>query len=214
MRLVVAAALLLAARTAAATTGGPTFVEVLGFDAPDAKIYIVTRFHDESGRLPEVHFVHTAGPKRGRATRVESIRKGLTETEFDVLEQRIATLGARLQSLRALPGAVVDPDGDSRVSAQLGQALGVKRTTKRTVRVPDYAAGTGTRPCRVVELQLTRGTLAGAIELRDCHPVSTGVVAAFPVPGTDALLAIVSSRPDDFELGYSVERPLLLVPAP
>jgi hypothetical protein len=197
MRLVVIAALLLTGRTAAATVGGPTIVELLGFDAPDAKIYVVTRFEDESGRPPEVHFIHAAGPRLARVTRVESIESDLTDRDHDVLEERIVKLRKRLRPL-----------------ARISDKIAVTRATTRFVRVPDFAAGTGTRPCRMVGLALTVGELTNAVELRDCHPPSTGVVTAFAVPGGDAVLVIVSSRPDDFELGYPVQRPLLLVRAP
>jgi hypothetical protein len=208
--ILVCAVVLGAASPALATTGGPTELEVLGYDAGDHKIYFVETRFDESGVAPAVYFVHTAGARIGKVTRVMSITRGVDTADdpLALVGRRVDRLRKRLAPLAGLAtGAHVD---HTRASPQLATTLALARTAAGTVQVKDWLDQT-MRACDRVALQLTHGERSGRIELTDCFRGSTGVVTAYPIPDSSATFVVVTSRPILYELGYAVEQPLLLV---
>jgi len=184
-RLAVACAVVLSTSAAFATTGGPTEIDLLGYDAKDHKIYFVETHHDESGRMPQIYFVRTEGARIGKLVRVASIQRGVVGSPDPdgVLGARVDKLRERLETLPPLGGEPQrDDDARGRVSDRVGRALGLTRKRTGTELVPDLDESP--HACAVVELGLTHGERSGQLELRECHPGSSGVVSAYAIPTT------------------------------
>lgn len=84
---------LLFVETAFATVGGPRSVEVLGYDAGDAKLYWLVSEGGEGGELPRLYFL---SGKTGKVTAVSSWYKGEDGGESTFYE-RLAALRKRLK---------------------------------------------------------------------------------------------------------------------
>lgn len=205
-------ALLLASPSAArATTGGPTFAEVLGYDAPDQKVYYAIHPGGEVDDPPQVYFIPLSGPSAGKHVRVKSYYQGDYDQQTEEVPKRIAKLRKRLKRMPVV--ATSRRKDDTAYGSVLPPAIKpVKLGRRVTKRWTDEEFFT---KCRRVELTLTHRA-SGAMghgQLHECGPTSR-VTALFAVPGRTELLVFVSSKPDVLEGGYETQVPILLtVPA-
>jgi len=94
-----------AALPAAATVGGPSEIEVVGYDAADHKLYILHHRHDASDSPPALQYFLLASDDPYRAIPVKSWYEGAEPHEFDwdAFEAKLTKLRARLSPLEAAP---------------------------------------------------------------------------------------------------------------
>ena len=83
-----------------ATVGGPSSIEVLGYDETDAKVYVLEQRHDESGDLPTLMFFAIRGPDARHPVRVRSEYAGESNAVEAAFPERLRTLKARLAPIR------------------------------------------------------------------------------------------------------------------
>lgn len=181
---------------------GPHTLDVLGFAPEEHRLYVLEHYDDESGDLPQLHFMHTRGHHMGRLVPVRSWYEGeLAQVEGE-FEGRLSVLLTRLRPMRPLPISTL--------------SLRTRVVKRRALRLyPDRP------PIRKFELRLT--VRPGDVDLVASlggHALVTAylrprahLVEAFRIPGERLAVAVVSYVGIPFEVGYE-KQAALLVPLP
>jgi hypothetical protein len=96
------------ATSASATVGGESWIELLGFDEADAKIYLLETHYDASADLPQLVYLALDSPEPTRMIRVRSWYEG--DDAHNQFPQRLRQLRQRLVPLEAadLTGLEID----------------------------------------------------------------------------------------------------------
>ncbi len=178
---------------------GPHTLDVLGFDAEHHRLYVLEHFDDESGDLPQLHFMHTRGHHVGRLVPVRDWYIGdATEVEAN-FEPRLTELLSRLRPLPSLSLDTLD--------------LRTRVVRRRALRL--YA---DQPPIRKFDLKLTvRPRDEESISSFGARTVVTAylrprahLVEAYRIPGEHLAVAIVSYVGIPFEIGYEKHAALLV----
>jgi hypothetical protein len=187
-------------RTETESGYGPHTLDPLGYDPASGALYLLEHFDDETGDLPQLHIMHTAGSHVGRLTPVRSWYQGPVVEVEARFEDRLSELRATLQVLRPMPLDQV--------------SLRTRVTRRRALRLYQDRP-----PVRKYELRLTvRPTRAvhpiasiGASELVTAYlRPRAHVVDLARVPGAGLALALVEYIGLPFELGYTKQAALLV----
>jgi len=178
---------------------GPHTLDALGFDPEEHRLYLLEHFDDESGDLPQLHFMHTRGHHMGRLVPLRSWYRGDPIDVEAQFENNLEQLMARLRPLRALPLDLM--------------ALRTRVVKRRALRLFSDQP-----PIRKFELRLT-------VRPRDMEPISSlggntvvtaylrpraHLVEAFRIPGEHLAVAIVAYVGIPFEVGYEKHAALLV----
>ena len=194
--------------TARATTGGPTFAEVLGYDAQDHKVYYAIQPGGEVDDPPQVYFIPLSGPSAGKHVRVKSYYQGDYDQQSVEVPRRIEKLRTRLKRMPTVATANRNVEGQvygSDLPPGIKPATLARRVTKRWKDEEFFTR------CRRVEVTVTHPAsgATGSGALNECGP-KCRVTALFAIPGRTELLAFVSTKPDTMEGGYETQVPMLL----
>lgn len=189
---------------AMASTSGSRELDVLGYDAEDRKVYFLEHFHDESGEVPRLSFMHVAGPHAGKMIPVESWYRDDADAVEAKFPGRLAQLEGRLMRL------VPEPQGT--------YALSTRITQRRAQRIyPEDP------PVRKYTLQLTVAPHRDAHEIASLYAPSRATVTAYfrpkatltevaRIPGMDVSVALVSYLGIPYEVGYERDVAVLIRP--
>lgn len=184
------------------TCAGSHSLDPLGYEPEEHRLYLLEHFEDESGDLPQLHFMHARGHHIGRLVPVRHWYCGDAEEVEAAFEGRLAELRSRLLPLRPIPAEEL--------------VLTTRVVKRRALRLhPDSA------PIRKYDLRLSvRPLHSEAISSLGGRTVVTAylrprarISEAFRVPGERLAVAIVSYVGIPFELGYEKDA-ALLVPLP
>jgi len=207
--LAAAIAILAWSSDARATHGGPSMVEVLGYDSGDHKIYYRVLPGGEVDAEYTLFFMRTTGQHAGKAQRILSIYKNLPKewgAREDEIARRVAKLQRRLRKMR--PVAKSKPiDGlDDALPKGLRYVSLKRKVLKRWKHPDDYGK------CSKVRVTVKRpGTpVTGTIEMTECGGEPIRATAVYKIPGSQRLFVLLSSKPDLWEGGYQNQKPLLL----
>lgn len=187
------------------TCGGPQLLEVLGYHPVEGRVYFLEHYHDDSGDLPQLLYMHTGGPHMGRIVPVRSWYEGAH------MAPEAASFGAqqfttRLAELRA----ALEPM--HRV-AYHDWRLTTRVIRRRALRVyPDHP------PIRKFELRLrvasksggTISSIGAQTEVTAYLRPRAEVSAVYAIPNGHQHVAVLSYVGIPFEVGYEKNTALLL----
>lgn len=171
---------------------GPHTLDLLGYQPATRKLYYLEHFEDESGDLPQLHVIHTAGRHVGRATPVRSWYQGEPGDVEGRFEERLADLRRVLVPLRPM-----DPES---------MVLRTRVTKRRALRLFPQEP-----PIRKYELRLS---VLPADDGRITSIGATTTVTAFlrprahlieaaRIPREPLAIAVVEYVGIPFELGFA-----------
>ena len=196
--------------SASATVGGPTMVEVLGYDVRDQKIYYVVVRSDSSDELPQVFFMHLDGAHAGKPQLVLSIKKGIddhSENAYGRFEARLAKLRKRLAKIRVV--ATAKREGASERGDELPPAVKGVRTSRVRLGVKRYDDWE-VECLRVrVTVRIPKTKLRAKTIVQECSGPAR-VTAIYSIKNRRERLVLLSSEPSPWEGGYEVQVPLLV----
>jgi hypothetical protein len=181
---------------------GAHTLDALGYDTEKQRVYLLEHFEDESGDLPQLHFMHTHGHHMGRLIPVRTWYSGDAAEVEEKFEARLAELASGLRPLRPL-------SLDDLV-------LSTRVVRRRALRLyPDLP------PIRKYELRLTVrpfhrdvvSSFGGRALVTAYLRPRARLIEAYRIPGERLALAIASYIGIPFELGYE-KNAALLVPFP
>lgn len=215
--------------TAGATVGGPSTIEVLGFDPGDAKVYVLEHHHDESGDLPQLSFWALMGAPAGGRVRVRSWYAGDAAAADASFPQRLATLRARLQPLPARGGEGVElrvqewevrPCTQQQIGATPAQQKAATelqrgKPFRPQVELPSGPHGepAGTvSMCRILHVDVRWGAHRAEATLESWGGLQ--LVSAYVLPRPHHRLVVLRHLGHTHETGYAADVPLLLHAAP
>jgi hypothetical protein len=184
-------------RSTEGTGAGPRTLEILGHAASDGRVYLLERFHDRSGDLPQLHFVHTRGAHAGKQVAV----RGWYDGDRDAVSAR---LPERLRRLRA-------------VLAPLAPARGADwRLTTRVIKRRALRLDPADPPIRKYTLQLAvrpanDAVYGGAITTVTAYlRPRASLGAVHRIPGQPRYLALATFTGVPLGIGHLREIPMLL----
>ena len=183
-----------------ATVGGPQHIEVLGLDQKAQKIYLMRHFEDGRARLPQLYYYQLNSTNPTKLIQVRSlyinpktklIDYDQESTQFD---REIAKIQKRLLLLQ--------PIHNSNASIQI---LTTKNGTAKAWYDPQEPIDKWTYQYRVKSLRL-KSTLQTA----ESYKQGLNISRVYKVPHKNNILVTVKYLGIPFEMGYTVEDPVLL----
>jgi len=173
-------------------------LDALGLDPESHRLYLLEHFDDESGDLPQLHFMHTRGQHMGRLVPVRDWYRGALDKVEAQFERRLEALTRRLRPLRPLSADALQ--------------LQTRVVRRRALRLDADSP-----PIRKFELRLTVRQRDAAISSLGWRTVVTAylrprarLVEAWRVPGERLALAFVAYVGIPFEIGYEKQAALLV----
>lgn len=184
---------------AGAAKAGPHELDVLGYDPGDHKIYLLEHFNDESGDLPQLHFVHTRGGHAGRLVPVKSWYQGDAAEVEARFEERLEALRGRIAPMRPL-------DDDA-------LRLRTRVLKRRALRLFPNAP-----PIRKYLLSLTVrptdedaiASIGGRAEVTAYLRPRTRLIDAYRIPGERLAVAIVAYTGVPIDVGHDKNEAILV----
>jgi hypothetical protein len=186
--LIIALAIAAVAPVAHATVGGDSWIEVLGYDEADAKIYLLETRHDAAADLPQLVYLALGSDEPTRMIRVRSWYED--EDAYNQFPGRLRELRQRLVPLEAagLTGLEIDT---------------------RVVKVaPCNDFEMWGRDCRDVRYEIRLDGRGATLETRTWG--FGDVTGVWKVPGQDWLLGLFRHRGHTHESGYDLDEVVIL----
>ena len=175
-----------------ATHGGPSTIEILGYEPYDRKVYYIETSHDEYEQPPQGYYFLLAHPRAARPVRIESWYSG-EDPYGEVAEKEIARLRHRLEPLE-------------RVSMDKVRLEVTIESTGTFTYVDDLPPVESYRMRISLELENYRG---GVDVIAFCRK-GMRVVDAFLIPVEDRAIVVVEYTGNPTETCYDVQLPILL----
>ncbi|MDY0061970.1 MAG: hypothetical protein RBU45_19310 [Myxococcota bacterium] len=220
---------------AGATFGGPSTIEVLGYEPLDARVYLLETQQGEAGTLPQLLYLPLLGPEPHRPVRVRSWTSGESTAAEAAFPERLARLRARLQPL---PGSSADgiavmfrdletrpctaQDGPvspalQRTATELQRGRPIRSAVELPAPETSEAPGKPSPPVRVRLCRITHVTVRWeghqAERLLETWGALT-LAGAWLLPDPGARLVVLRHLGHTEETGYAEELPVLLRAAP
>ncbi len=182
-------------KQAQATVGGPSHIEVLGWDPVDRKLFVLEWFHDSSGRLPALgyYLLDEADP------RLVQVRSWYRDEEHDVQQTRF---WERLEDLRARL---------QRLEPQEPLGLELRERLESVGPCPGIGELGLSAPCRLLEVELRWQGQQRSLRLHSWG--QSDIVSSWSLPQTGHRLVLYSHLGHTHEIGYQQELPLLFAPS-
>lgn len=184
-------------RSAAGSCYGPRMLEVLGHHPGDGRVYLLERFVDDSGDLPQLHFLHTRGPHAGKQVTVRAWYDGDPAEVAGRFPERLRRLRSSLSAL--LPARLAD------------WRLATRVIKRRALRLDP-----GDPPIRKYTLQLAVRPAGGAVSGGAITTVTAylrprvTLGAIHRIPGQPRHLAIATYTGVPIDIGHPRQTALLL----
>lgn len=185
---------------ALATVGGPQSIEVLGYDAPDQKVYILRHFHDGRGRLPQLSYYLLGSKQPQKQIDVSSlyIHHKTQKVDFDqdpaTFNQALAKIQRRLQPL-------------TKVNTNQLKLKVLQRKQRRVKAAMDPS-------CSLLEYQyryqVQKSALRSPIQNAISYQPKIQLSQSYSIPKHNKILAVVKYQGIAMEGGYSVEDAVIL----
>ena len=189
------AGLVLLPSLAYATVGGPQSIEVLGYDAPDQKLYILRHFYDGRGRLPQLSYYLLGSPQSQQQIDVTSLylNPQTQQVDFDQdptqFNQALAKIQSRLQKLEPIPTTQLKLE----VLVLQQQHISFPMEPSRKLLEYQY--------CYQVHYGKMRSPFQDAVS----YQANLQLSQAYRIPQQQQVLAVVKYQGIAMEGGYSVE---------
>lgn len=188
---------------AMATVGGDSPLEFLGYEPNEQKVFILRRFLDETGQLPQLYYYDFKAKNKQKLIEVNSIYKHPKTGKIDkhaILEdwfdKRLKTLTKRLTPLQAVKPANI--------------SLNIISSKTQTVRDEYMYTDAGTVTRYQYNYNLSSNGYHSTPQTAYTFSTGLSVSQAFIVPKQNAIVASVKYQFTHFEGGYYQEDAVLL----
>jgi len=175
------------------TTGGPTSIEVLGYDPVDRKVFFMAVDGSEAGTVPIVHYFSLASNSPTRVVQVRSWYEKIGPNDHEAFEEQLERLRLRLSALKPLEQSAV--------------------STKAEIQYIDqFQVEEGLRPVAryKVHFNLSYGSLRAELDATAYCSDRAELIGAFQVPEEPYVLAVLSYIGNPVEFCYETETAVLL----
>ncbi len=176
------------APAARATVGGESWIEVLGYDEADAKIYLLETRCDESGDLPQLVYIALDSDEPTRMIRVRSWYEG--EDAYNQFPQRLRQLRQRLEPLEGV------------------ELTGLEIDTRVLKAGPCHDPPMWGTACRDVRYEIRLDGRTATLQTRTWG--FGDVTGVWEVPGQEWLLGLFRHRGHTHESGYDLDEVVIL----
>ena len=208
-----------------ATVGGDQWLEFLGYEPKEQKVYVFRHFEDGRGRLPQLYYYHLKSATPNKLVMVNSLYKNPKNGKIDYMppddsqfNQQIAKIKKRLQPLQKLSTSAVklnalsqqqkmvtawyDQYNDSKLASQKDKVIQYRY--RYQLQSDARLAKSG------VSQKFSSQSFISQPQTAISYAKGLTVNQAFLLPKQQKILASIKYLGDNFETGYAFEDTVML----
>lgn len=183
-----------------ATVSGPQSIEVLGYDAPDQKIYILRHFHDGRGRLPQLSYYLLSSQQPQKQIDVTSLYIHPKTQKVDVDQDPTAFNQALAKIQRRLQPLIKIHTQQLHLKVLQRKHRWIATPTPSSSQIQEYQ----------YRYQLQKSALRSPIQNTISYQPNLQISQSYNIPKHNKILAVVKYQGIAIEGGYNVEDAMIL----
>lgn len=205
---------------ACATVGGNQYLEFLGYEPTEQKVYLLRHYEDGRGRLPQLYYYNLKSAKSNQLVRVNSLYQQPKTGKIDYMpaddhrfQQQVAMIKKRLVPLRKIAPSTVQvtylSKQQRRVPAWYDKYNDSKSYSQKD-KVTQYRYRYQLKNTTRLSNPLSNQQFVSLPQTSISYAEGLTVNQAFLLPTQQKIIASVKYLGDNFETGYSFEDSVIL----